>query len=88
MRNYSHVFARGSSSMIHCPLLIFIKGSNVFDTISPSIFLLIFTFILEIVIIKATRLLGGLESMLPENFLALKMTKIMINCSQVPARWV
>ena len=61
-----------------------------FDTISPSIFLLIiiFTFIHEIVIIKAMRSLGGFESMLPGNFLALKMTKRMINCSHVPAKWV
>ena len=90
MINCSHVLARGSRSMIHCPLIIFIKGSiyNVFDTISPSIFLLIFTFIHEIVIIKATRLLGGFESMLPGNFLASKMTKIMINCSNLPVRWV
>ena len=43
-------------------------------------FLLIFTFIHEIVIIKATRSLGGFESMLSGKFLALKMTKIMINC--------
>ena len=32
--------------MIHCPLIIFLNGAicNVFDTISPSIWLLIFTF--------------------------------------------
>ena len=46
-------------------------------------FLLIFTFIHEIVIIKATRLLGGFASMLHGNFFSLKMTKIMINCSHV-----
>ena len=52
--------------MVHSPLIIFIKGAiyNVFDTISPSIFLLIYSlFIQEIVIFKATRLqawaLGG-----------------------------
>ena len=43
MINCSHVLARGSRSMIHCPLIIFIKGCNfcnVFDTISTSIFLI------------------------------------------------
>ena len=37
----SHVLARGSRSMIHCLLIIFIKGCNfcnVFDTISTLIF--------------------------------------------------
>ena len=37
MINCSHVLARGSRSMIHSPLIIFIKGCNfcnVFDTIS------------------------------------------------------
>ena len=41
MINCSHVLARGSRSMIHCPLIIFIKGCNfcnVFDTILTSIF--------------------------------------------------
>ena len=74
MINCSHVLARGFRSMIHCPLIIFFKGlffigySNVFDTISSSIFYLYSHFIQEIVIIKATRLLGGFESKLPGNF--------------------
>ena len=46
MINCSIVLARGFRSMIHCPLIIFLKGAiyNVFDTISPSILLLISTF--------------------------------------------
>ena len=44
--NCSHVLARGSRSMVHSSLIIFIKGTiyNVFDTISPSFFFVKFTF--------------------------------------------
>ena len=44
--NCSHVLASGSRSMVHSPLIILIKGAiyHVFDTISPSIIVLIFTF--------------------------------------------
>ena len=40
MINCSHELARGFRSMIHCPVIIFLKNAiyNVFDTISPLIF--------------------------------------------------
>ena len=46
MIHSSHVLAMGFRSMIHCPLIIFLKRAiyNVFDTISPPIFVLIFLF--------------------------------------------
>ena len=44
MINCSHVdlLARRFRSMIQCPLIIFLNGAiyNIFDTISPSIFLI------------------------------------------------